>query len=78
MIEWKSGKIIKELQTNDKTWEELNLELAKNHSSSLGQIESDLSYLSEEAESSLKKFKHFEELEEEDFDIYLEKFVNDI
>ena len=73
-----SGKIIKELQTNDKTWEELNLELAKNHSSSLGQIESDLSYLSEEAESSLKKFKHFEELEEEDFDIYLEKFVNDI
>ncbi len=73
-----SGKIISELRNNNKTWQELNLELAEKHSKSLKKIKTDLNYLSEEAESSLEKFKSFEELEEEDFDIYLDKFVNDI
>ena len=73
-----SGKIIEELQNNNKTWEELNLELAKKHSTSLRKIETDLDYLSAEAENSLKKFKELEEIQEENFDIYLDKFVNDI
>ena len=73
-----SGKIITDLRNNNKTWEELNLELSKQHSDSLEKIGMDLSYLSEEAQISLEKFKELEMYNEEEFDVYLDKFVNDI
>ena len=73
-----SGRIVSELQNNNKTWEELNLELAEKHSQSLKSIETDLNYLSEEAKNSLKKFKELGNLQEEEFEVYLDKFVNDI
>ena len=73
-----SGKIVTDLRNNNKTWEELNLELAKQHSDSLEEIGMDLSYLSEEAQISLEKFKELGKYSEEEFDVYLDKFVNDI
>jgi len=73
-----SGKIVTDLRNNNKTWEELNLELAKQHSDSLEEIGMDLSYLSEEAQISLEKFKELGKYNEEEFDVYLDKFVNDI
>jgi len=73
-----SGLIVNQLQNNNKTWEELNLELAKEHSNFLKNLETDLSYLSKEAKSSLEKFKELGSHQEEEFDVYLDKFVNDI
>jgi glutamate--cysteine ligase len=73
-----SGKFVTDLRNNNKTWEELNLELAKQHSDSLEEIGMDLSYLSEEAQISLEKFKELGKYSEEEFDVYLDKFVNDI
>ena len=37
-----SGRIVSELQNNNKSWEELNLELAGEHSQSFKRIETDL------------------------------------
>jgi len=73
-----SGLIVDQLKNSNKTWEELNLELAKEHLNSLNSLETDLSYLSEEAKSSLEKFKQLENHHEEEFEVYLDKFVNDI
>ena len=73
-----SGLIVDQLKNSNKTWEELNLELAKKHANSLKSLESDLNYLSEESKSSLEKFKKLENHQEEDFEVYLDKFVNDI
>ena len=73
-----SGLIVNQLLNNNKTWEELNLELAKEHSNFLKNLETDLSYLSKEAKSSLEKFKELGSHQEEEFDVYLDKFVNDI
>jgi gamma-glutamylcysteine synthetase len=73
-----SGLIVDQLKNSNKTWEELNLELAKEHSNSLKSLEGDLNYLSEEAQSSLIKFKELENHQEEEFEVYLDKFVNDI
>ena len=73
-----SGLIVDQLQNSAKTWEELNLELAQEHSNSLKSLETDLNYLSEEAKSSLEKFKQLGNHQEEEFDVYLDKFVNDI
>ena len=73
-----SGLIVDQLKNSNKTWEELNLELAKKHSNSLKDLEKDLNYLSEEAKSSLEKFKKLENHQEEEFEVYLDKFVNDI
>ena len=73
-----SGLIVDQLKNNNKTWEELNLELAKRHANSLMSLETDLNYLSEEAKSSLEKFKQLENYQEEEFEVYLDKFVNDI
>ena len=73
-----SGLIIEELKNGNKTWEELNLELAKKHANSLKSLETDLNYLSKEAKSSLEKFKKLEKHQEEEFEVYLDKFVNDI
>ena len=73
-----SGLIVDQLQNNTKTWEELNLELAQEHSNSLKSLETDLNYLSEEAKSSLEKFKQLGDHQEEEFEVYLDKFVNDI
>ena len=73
-----SGLIVGELKNSNKTWEELNLELAKEHSNYLKGLEKDLSYLSEEAKRSLEKFKQLKNLNEEEFEVYLDKFVNDI
>ena len=73
-----SGLIVDELKNSNKTWEELNLELAKEHSKSLKGLEKDLNYLSEEAKSSLEKFKKLGNHQEEEFEVYLDKFVNDI
>ena len=73
-----SGLIVDELKNSNKTWEELNLELAKEHSKSLKGLEKDLNYLSEEAKSSLEKFKQLGNHQEEEFEVYLDKFVNDI
>ena len=73
-----SGLIVDQLKNKNKTWEELNIELAKKHASSLKSLESDLNYLSEEAKSSLEKFKQLENHQEEEFEVYLDKFVNDI
>ena len=70
--------IVDELKNGEKTWEELNLELAKKHTNSLRSLETDLNYLSEEAKSSLEKFKKLEKHQEEEFEVYLDKFVNDI
>ena len=67
-----------ELQNNNKTWEELNLELAIGHSDSLKNKKVDLKYLYEEAKSSLKKFNDAERREEEPFDSYLENFIKNI
>ena len=67
-----------ELKNSNKTWEELNLELAKKHANSLKSFETDLNYLSEEAKSSLETFKKLEKHQEEEFEVYLDKFVNDI
>ena len=41
-------------------------------------LENDLNYLSEEAKSSLEKFKKLDKHQEEEFEVYLDKFVNDI
>ena len=68
----------KSLKNSNKTWEELNLELAKEHLKSLNGLKTDLNYLSEEAISSLEKFKQLESHQEEEFEVYLDKFVNDI
>ena len=73
-----SGQIVNDLQSNNKTWEALNLELAKSHYDSLTKFETDLNYLSEEAKVSLEKFKNLEKQQEEEFEVYLDKFVNDI
>jgi glutamate--cysteine ligase len=73
-----SGLIVDQLKNSSKTWEELNLELAKEHLNSLNSLETDLNYLSEEAKSSLEKFKKLENHQEEEFEVYLDKFVNDI
>ena len=73
-----SGLIVEELKNGNKTWEELNLELAKKHANSLMSLENDLNYLSEEAKSSLEKFKKLDKHQEEEFEVYLDKFVNDI
>ena len=73
-----SGKIIQELRGNSKSWEELNLELAHKHSDELKKKELDLDYLIKEAKESLSKFEKLEAADEEEFDLYLEKFVNDI
>jgi glutamate--cysteine ligase len=73
-----SGLIVDELKNSNKTWEELNLELAKKHSNSLKGLEKDLNYLSDEAKSSLEKFKQLGNHQEEEFEVYLDKFVNDI
>ena len=73
-----SGLIVDQLKNSSKTWEELNLELAKEHLNSLNSLETDLNYLSEEAKSSLEKFKQLENHQEEEFEVYLDKFVNDI
>ena len=73
-----SGLIVDQLKNSNKTWEELNLELAKKHSNSLKDLKRDLNYLSEEAKSSLEKFKKLENHQEEEFEVYLDKFVNDI
>ena len=73
-----SGHIVDQLQNGNKTWEELNLELAKKHANSLRGLQTDLNYLSEEAKSSLEKFKQLENHQEEEFEVYLDKFVNDI
>ena len=73
-----SGLIVDELKNGNKTWEELNLELAKKHTNSLKSLKTDLNYLSEEAKSSLEKFKKLEKHQEEEFEVYLDKFVNDI
>ncbi|MDC3027171.1 hypothetical protein OA256_01780, partial [Gammaproteobacteria bacterium] len=73
-----SGLIVDQLKNSEKTWEELNLELAKKHANSLKSLEADLNYLSEEAKSSLEKFKKLEKHQEEEFEVYLDKFVNDI
>ena len=73
-----SGRIVSELQNNNKSWEELNLELAGEHSQSFKRIETDLNYLSKEAKSSLEKFNELGNHQEEEFDVYLDKFVNDI
>ena len=73
-----SGKIIQELRGNNKSWEELNLELAHKHSDELKKKELDLDYLIKEAKESLSKFEKLEAADEEEFDLYLEKFVNDI
>ena len=73
-----SGLIVDQLQNSTKTWEELNLELAQEHSNSLKSLETDLNYLSEEAKSSLEKFKQLGDHQEEEFEVYLDKFVNDI
>ncbi len=73
-----SGLIIEELKNGNKTWEELNLELAKKHANSLMSLENDLNYLSEEAKRSLEKFKKLDKHQEEEFEVYLDKFVNDI
>ena len=45
---------------------------------SLNSLETDLNYLSEEAKSSLEKFKQLENHQEEEFEVYLDQFVNDI
>jgi gamma-glutamylcysteine synthetase len=73
-----SGLIVDQLKNSNKTWEELNLELAKKHANSLKNLETDLNYLSEESKSSLEKFKKLENHQEEEFEVYLDKFVNDI
>ena len=73
-----SGLIVDHLKNGNKTWEELNLELAKKHANSLKSLETDLNYLSEEAKSSLETFKKLEKHQEEEFEVYLDKFVNDI
>ena len=73
-----SGLIVDQLKNSNKTWEELNLELAKEHLNSLNSLETDLNYLSEEAKSSLVKFKQLGNHQEEEFEVYLDKFVNDI
>jgi len=73
-----SGQIVDQLKNSDKTWEELNLELAKKHSNSLKDLKKDLNYLLEEAKSSLEKFKQLQNHQEEEFEVYLDKFVNDI
>ena len=73
-----SGLIVDQLKNSDKTWEELNLELAIKHSNSLKDLKKDLNYLLEEAKSSLEKFKQLENHQEEEFEVYLDKFVNDI
>ena len=73
-----SGRIVSELQNNNKSWEELNLELAREHSQSFKRIETDLNYLSKEAKSSLEKFNELGNHQEEEFDVYLDKFLNDI
>ena len=72
-----SGKILYELK-NNKTWEELNLELFNNHSKVLRDKNLDLGYLNEEAKNSLDKFKKLEEIDEMRFDEYLDKFIKDI
>ena len=72
-----SGKILDELK-NNKTWEELNLELFNNHSKVLRDKNLDLGYLNEEAKNSLDKFKELEEIDEIRFDEYLDKFIKDI
>ena len=73
-----SGLIVDQLKNSNKTWEELNFELANEHFDSLKGLETDLNYLSEEAKSSLEKFKQLENHQEEEFEVYLDKFVNDI
>ena len=55
-----------------------NLELAKKHTNSLKDLETDSNYLSEEAKSSLEKFEKLDKRQEEEFEVYLDKFVNDI
>ena len=72
------NSIVDQLKNSNKTWEELNLELAKKHANSLKSLETDLNYLSEEAKSSLETFKKLEKHQEEEFEVYLDKFVNDI
>ena len=72
------NSIVDQLKNSNKTWEELNLELAKEHFSSLNTLETDLNYLSEEAKISLEKFKQLENHQEDEFEVYLDKFVNDI
>ena len=52
--------------------------VAKKHANSLKSLETDLNYLSEEAKSSLETFKKLEKHQEEEFEVYLDKFVNDI
>ena len=54
------------------------MELAKKHSNSLKDLKKDLNYLLEEAKSSLEKFKQLQNHQEEEFEVYLDKFVNDI
>ena len=73
-----SGKIIQELRGNSKSWEKLNLELAQKHSDELKKKDLDLDYLIKEAKESLSLFEKLEAADEEEFDLYLEKFVNDI
>ena len=69
---------VQDLRGICKYWEELYLELAHIHSDELKKKELDLDYLIKEAKESLSKFEKLEAADEEEFDLYLEKFVNDI
>ena len=71
-----SGKILKIIKDNDMTWTDFNLELYGEHKRYFSSLTKNLSYLEEEARTSLVKFNELEKEEEIPFADFLKNYLN--
>ncbi|MEC8378235.1 MAG: glutamate--cysteine ligase [Pseudomonadota bacterium] len=71
-----SGKILKIIKDNDMTWTDFNLELYEEHKRYFSSLTKNLSYLEEEAKTSLVKFNELEKEEEIPFADFLKNYLN--
>ena len=71
-----SGKILKTLKENSINWTEFNLEIFKEHKKYFAQLNKDLTYLKNEAETSVKKFNELEKEKEIPFADFLKNYLN--
>ena len=71
-----SGKILKIIKDNDMTWTDFNLELYEEHKRYFSSLTKNLSYLEEEAKTSLVKFNELEKEKEIPFADFLKNYLN--
>ena len=73
-----SGKLLQEITSSGKTWDEYTDHIAKNHKEKILKEKKEIDYLEKQAIASLKEFDLKDSEEEEDFDSFLTEYLSAI